>query len=175
LLATYSTVHIYYQHIKTLQNSTPYGNHLNGKRSPSSKQRSPQLSYLLLHIFCIDQLVRMKLLLGVLICRLLGPGPLTAVAQTSNLNENCYGDGPDAMTSVLPFLPPPLPAEVPQVCVQVADSSRCFYLLVPESVERTLSYRCRRDHAGSLSYIMSTPVLLTLFTSLLLGIHSLKP
>jgi poly(3-hydroxybutyrate) depolymerase len=80
----------------------------------------------------------MKLLLGVLICRLLGPGRLTAVAQTSNLNENCFGDGPDAITSVLPFLQPPLSAEVPQVCVQVAGSSRCFYVLVPEGTTGTV-------------------------------------
>jgi hypothetical protein len=31
------------------------------------------------------------------------------------------------------------------------------------------------NHTGSLSYIMSTLVLLTLFTSLLLGINSLRP
>jgi polyhydroxybutyrate depolymerase len=75
----------------------------------------------------------MKLSLGVLMmCRLLALGPLVAVAQQSVLNEFCNGDGPEAITSALPFLDPPLSAEVPQVCVQVAGVSRCFYVLVPE-------------------------------------------
>jgi hypothetical protein len=38
----------------------------------------------------------------------------------------------------------------------------------------TITQDCR-NHAGLLSYIMSTPVLLELFTLLLLGISSLKP
>jgi polyhydroxybutyrate depolymerase len=75
----------------------------------------------------------MKLSLGVLMmCQLLGIGPLVAVAQQSVLNEFCNGDGPEAITSALPFLEPPLSGEVPQVCVQVAGVLRCFYVLVPE-------------------------------------------
>lgn len=74
----------------------------------------------------------MKLLspLGALTCILLCSMPV--VAQESNLNEDCNGDGPEAITSALPSLQPPLSAEVPQFCVEVAGSSRCFYIMVPE-------------------------------------------
>jgi polyhydroxybutyrate depolymerase len=72
----------------------------------------------------------MKLSLGVVLLMLLGP--LIAVAQQSVLNEFCNGDGPEAVTSALPFLDPPLTGEVPQFCVEVAGVSRCFYVLVPE-------------------------------------------
>ena len=68
----------------------------------------------------------MRLSLGVLIML----GPLVAVAQESVLNDFCNGDGPEAITSALPFLDPPLSGEVPQLCVEVAGVSRCFYVLV---------------------------------------------
>jgi hypothetical protein len=45
----------------------------------------------------------------------------------------------------------------------------------PNNFEQTLLYRFVVNHTRSFSYIMSTPVLSTLFTSLLLGIRSLKP
>jgi hypothetical protein len=56
----------------------------------------------------------------------------------------------------------------------------CAYVplsrLSPNNVERTLLlYRFVVDYARSFTYIMSTPVFLILFTSLLLGIRSLKP
>ena len=68
--------------------------------------------------------------LGAVLLMLLGP--LVAVAQQSNLNEFCNGDGPEAVTTALPFLDPPLTGEVPQICVELAGVSRCFYVLVPE-------------------------------------------
>jgi polyhydroxybutyrate depolymerase len=81
-------------------------------------------------IYRIEQRVMMKLSLGMLM--MLAMGPLVAVAQQSVLNEFCNGDGPEAITSALPFLDPPLSGEVPQFCVEVAGVSRCFYVLVPE-------------------------------------------
>jgi hypothetical protein len=60
-------------------------------------------------------------------CGLLGLGPLAVVAQQSNLNEFCNGEGPEAITSALPSFDPPLSAEVPQLCIDVAGVSRCFY------------------------------------------------
>jgi polyhydroxybutyrate depolymerase len=75
----------------------------------------------------------MKLYLCVLMMGgLLGLGPLAVVAQQSNLNEFCNGEGPEAITSALPSLDPPLSAEVPQFCIDVAGGSRCFYVLVPD-------------------------------------------
>ena len=59
-------------------------------------------------------------------------GPLAAMAQTSNLDGGCNGDGPEAITSALPFLDPPLSGQVPQICFPVAGRNRCFYVMVPE-------------------------------------------
>lgn len=73
--------------------------------------------------------------LGVLTLML---GPLAAVMaqtpnpnETSNLNEFCSGDGPDAITQALPFLDPPQSGDVPQFCFDVAGRERCFYVMVP--------------------------------------------